>query len=60
MSGRRDIDERNIRKITKTGRGASFSVTLPIEFIRELKWRERQKVVVKKYGKKLIIEDWEK
>jgi len=25
----------------------------------ELGWRERQKVVVKKRGKKLIIEDWE-
>jgi len=60
MSGRRDIDERNIRKITKTGRGQSFSVTLPIEFVRQLKWREKQKVVIKKSGSKLIIEDWKK
>jgi len=26
--------------------------------VRELKWREKQKVVVLKKGSKLIIEDW--
>lgn len=55
---RRKLDDRNVRKLTRTGSGASISVTLPIEFVRELKWRDRQKVVVKKSGKKLIIEDW--
>lgn len=37
-----------------------MTVTIPIEYIRELKWRERQKVTVRKSGKKLIIEDWKK
>ena len=48
---------KNIRKLTKLG-GHSIGVTIPIDMVRKLKWRERQKVVVKKVGKKLIIEDW--
>lgn len=50
---------KSIRKLTKVG-GLSLSVTIPIEIVRELKWRERQKVVVKKRGKKIVIEDWSK
>lgn len=57
---RRALHERNIRKLTKTGRGKSMSVTIPIDFVRELGWRDRQKVVFAKKGKKLIIEDWER
>jgi len=55
----RKLTEKNIRKITKVGR-ASFCVTIPVEIIKELKWRERQKVRVKLSGKKIIIEDWTK
>lgn len=55
---RRKLKDRNIRNLSK--RGASYSVTLPLEFIKELKWREKQKVVMKKEGKRIIIEDWEK
>ncbi len=55
---RRKLQDRNIRKISK--RKGSYAITLPIEMIRELKWREKQKVVVKKQGEKLIIVDWEK
>jgi len=51
--------ERSTRKLTKVG-GQSIAVTIPIELVRELGWREKQKVVVKKSGKKLIIEDWKK
>ena len=50
---------KNIRKLTKVG-GLSLSVTLPIEMARKLKWREKQKVVVKLRGKKITIEDWKK
>jgi antitoxin component of MazEF toxin-antitoxin module len=57
---RRPLKERNIRKLTRTGGGKSISLTLPIEYIRELKWKDRQKVTVRKSGKKLIIEDWKK
>jgi len=27
--------------------------------MRELGWREKQKLVVKKIGKRVVIEDWE-
>ena len=54
---RRVIHERNIRKLNKTTRG-SVTVTLPIEIVRNLKWRDKQKVVVRQSGKKIVIEDW--
>lgn len=57
---RRKLDQRNIRKLTKSGAGKSIGLTLPIEYVRLLGWRERQKVVVSKRGGKLIIEDWKK
>ncbi|GBE16991.1 hypothetical protein BMS3Abin15_00823 [bacterium BMS3Abin15] len=57
---RRRLSERNIRKLTRTGNDKSVSVTIPIEMIRDLKWRDRQKVVVRQVGKRIIIEDWEK
>lgn len=56
---RRKLKEKNIRKLTRVG-GTSLSITIPVEFIKEFGWRERQKVVVKKSGKKLIISDWKK
>lgn len=57
MSGRK-IENRNIRKITKVAGGASYSVTLPIEMVRKLKWKERQKVAVSLRGKTISIKDW--
>jgi antitoxin component of MazEF toxin-antitoxin module len=54
---RRKIQDRNIRKIARMG-GKSLGVTLPIEELRSLGWREKQKVVVKKRGKRIYIEDW--
>ncbi|NQU84121.1 MAG: hypothetical protein HQ536_05430 [Parcubacteria group bacterium] len=59
---RRKLDQRNIRKLKRTGKGnsGSFSVTIPIELVRELKWREKQKLVFKKRGKGILILDWEK
>ncbi len=57
---RRKLSEKNIRKLTKMGGGKSFGITLPIEMVRELKWRERQKISVRKFGQKIILQDWEK
>ncbi len=57
---RRKLSEKNIRKLTKMGGGKSFGITLPIEIVRKLKWRQHQKLTVKLRGKKIIIEDWEK
>ena len=36
----------------------SLGLTLPKEIVDKLGWRERQKVRVRKRGKKIIIEDW--
>jgi len=55
--GVRKSDEKNIRKITRVGK-TSLSVTIPVEIVGNLKWRERQKVVVRQSGKRIIIEDW--
>ncbi len=48
--------DRNIRKITRNG--TSHSVSIPIEFFKQLGWKERQKVTVKLQRKKIIISDW--
>ena len=55
----RKTEDKNIRKIIKTGK-TSLSVTIPVEYINKLKWREKQKVVVNLRGKKITIEDWPK
>jgi hypothetical protein len=54
---RRKIEENNIRSLTKTG-GTSYAVTIPVEFIRKLKWREKQKLEVRLYQDRIIIRDW--
>jgi len=56
---RRKLENKNIRKLIKLGTN-SLVVSLPVDMIRQLKWREKQKVTVKKVGKKIIIEDWKK
>ena len=53
----RKQEDKNIRNLIKLGR-KSIAVTIPIEIIRELGWREKQKVVVKKSGSKLVVSDW--
>ena len=52
-------NDKIVRKITKTGK-YTYYVTIPSDYIDELGWRLKQKVVVKKIGKKIIIEDWKK
>lgn len=49
-----------IRKIQQSGKKGSYRLTIPVEIMRVLKWREHQKVVVKLRGKKITIEDWKK
>jgi hypothetical protein len=53
----RKREDDNIRKLTKVGR-QSIAVTLPIEMIRELGWREKQRVVVKRIKGGLQIRDY--
>jgi hypothetical protein len=38
---RRKLEDKNIRKLFRVGRGHTMAVTLPIELVRELKWREK-------------------
>lgn len=56
MADKKEKDK-NIRKLTRVGRG-SISVTIPVEMIKELKWKERQKVVLSLHGEKITIQDW--
>lgn len=49
----------NVRKITKTG-GGSFYVIIPKEMMKELNWKEKQKVSVKIDRKRVVISDWKK
>lgn len=46
-----------IRKVTRVGK-RSLSVVIPAEIVDELKIREKQKLVIKRSGKKIVIEDW--
>ncbi len=49
--------EKFIRKVVKNGRN-SYYINIPKELVRELKIRERQKLVISKRGKGLSINDW--
>jgi len=55
----RKIQDQNTRKLMKTGK-QSIAVTLPIEIVRELGWREKQKVTIKRVRGGVIIKDWKK
>ncbi len=56
--GDRKRGQEQIRNLTQNRTG-TYSISLPIELIRQLSWRSGQKLVVKRSGKKLIIEDWQ-
>jgi len=45
-----------IRKVTRQGK-RSLSVVIPSEIVDELKIREKQKVVLRRSGKNVIISD---
>jgi len=50
--------DRNTRKIVKTG--SSLFVSIPVEILKKLGWKEKQKVVVKKIKGGVVIRDWRK
>ena len=54
----RKIINRSIRKIFKSGN--SYAITLPVDLVKELGWKETQKLVVRKKGDGLVVSDWEK
>ena len=51
------MTKKYIRKVTRVGK-RSLSVVIPAEIVKELKIRERQKLVVKKRGQGILITDW--
>lgn len=55
---RRKNEESNIRNLTKISGGSSYAVTIPMEYIKKLNWRAKQKLDVKLYQDRIIIRDW--
>ena len=50
-------DETNIRKLARMGK-KSIGLTLPIEIVRELGWREKQRVSVKRIKGGIVVRDY--
>ncbi len=48
-----------VRKLLKLGNG-SLAVTLPMPIVKQLKWKEKQKVTAKKVHGGILIKDWKK
>ncbi|MCE9549016.1 hypothetical protein K8Q98_01305 [Candidatus Nomurabacteria bacterium] len=47
----------SVRKITRVGRAKSFSVVIPAAMIRQIGWREKQRVIVKRVSRGFLIID---
>ena len=58
MAGKKVVESRT-HKLSLVG-GKSFSVVLPVEFVRRLKWKEGQKLDVILEGKTLVVTPWKK
>ncbi|PIR88330.1 MAG: hypothetical protein COU09_02745 [Candidatus Harrisonbacteria bacterium CG10_big_fil_rev_8_21_14_0_10_44_23] len=54
---RRKLENRDVRKLNQSGK-SGISVNLPISYVRDLKWKRGQKVVVKRIKGGLQIKDW--
>jgi len=52
-------NKKRVRKLTKQGK-YSYYIVLPKGVVDELDWRERQKLVIRKYGEGILIKDWKK
>lgn len=56
--GARKIDEQQIRNLTQNTTG-TYTVSLPIQLVKQLRWQRGQRLTVTRQGKKLIIQDWQ-
>lgn len=54
----RKTDTGQVRNLTKIAGGTSYAVTIPIGYIRKMKWRSKQKLEIKLYKDRIIIRDW--
>ena len=59
MANRNRLDDTRTHHLTISA-GKSYSIILPVEFIRHLGWQAHQKLDITLEGKKLIIKDWKK
>ena len=57
---REKLTKRHVRKLGKIGSSTNYSyyLTLPIDNIRDLGWSDNQKLVVKRRGRQLVIQDF--
>lgn len=51
------LKDKNTRKITRVGK-TSLSITIPVEMAKDLGWREKQKVQVKRIKGGLVVRDY--
>jgi len=47
-----------VRKLTVTGPGKTYYLTLPRGMIKDLDWKKGEKKVISRKGKKVVVEDW--
>lgn len=59
MARKQSLSTTRTHSLTISG-GKNYSLIIPIEFIRHLGWRERQKLDITLRGETLIIKDWKK
>jgi len=62
MAGRRKTGQENVRSLTKTGGGRTYTLSLPVAVIRAFGWKERQKLTltVNLKNQTILIKDWKK
>lgn len=53
----RKAEDKNIRKLCKIGK-QSVGLTLPVEMVRELGWKSKQRVVVTRVNGGVVIRDY--
>lgn len=49
--------QKKTRKLSRVGGSRSIAVVIPINIVKDLKWREKQKVVVKRVARGVKITD---
>ena len=52
------MEQKTIRKLSVTGPGKTYYLTLPREIIKGLKWKKGEKKIISQEGNRLVIEDW--
>lgn len=55
----KENSKENVRKLTRLGK-YSLTITIPKNIVKDLGWREKQKLVVEKHGQGVLLKDWPK